>query len=76
MKFGWKDITVWPSAAGNRAERGRVCVCSVWGGRPETDGAAREPSEMNAAHSQGDKLEDDTSHSATKVGKHLTGTLR
>lgn len=49
------------------------CVCVVCG---ETDGAAREPSEMNAAHSQGDKLEDDTSHSATKVGEHLTGTLR
>lgn len=46
------------------------------GGRLETDGAAREPREMNAAHSQGDKLEDDTSHSATKGGEHLTGTPR
>lgn len=44
--------------------------------RPGTDGAAREPREVNAAHSQGDKLEDDTSHSTTKGGEHLTGTLR
>lgn len=56
---------------------GGVCVCVVAGARrPETDGAAREPREVNAAHSQGDKLENDTSHSTTKGGEHLTGTLR
>lgn len=75
MKFGWEDIIVWPSAARKQSRTG-----GGRGGagarRPETDGAAREPREVNAAHSQGDKLEDDTSHSTTKGGEHLTGTLR
>lgn len=46
MKFGWEDIIVWPSAAGNRAERGGGAAAAR---RAETDGAAQEPSEMNAA---------------------------
>lgn len=75
MKLGWEDIIVWPSAARKQSRTG---VGGVVAGarRPETDGAAREPREMNADHLQGDKLENDTSHSTTKGGEHLTGTLR
>lgn len=60
----------------SRTGWGRGEVGAAGARRPEPDGPAREPSEMNAAHLQGDKLEDDTSHSVTKGGEHLTGTLR
>lgn len=76
MKFGWEDIIVWPSAARKQSRTGGGKVGVAGARRPSTDGAAREPREVNAAHSQGDKLEDDTSHSTTKGGEHLTGTRR